>query len=51
MEHFIKENFGNLSNKTLRDEKLTLVDGGKVITEDKNVVKNFRNHFEKIVDS
>ena len=44
----IKQNF---IDKTLKDERITPVDGGKVITEEKDVVKKFKDHFEKIVDT
>ena len=46
--NFIKPNF---TGKTLKDIRITLVDGGKVITEEKDVVKKFKNHFEKIVEN
>ena len=38
----------NFTDKTLRDERITLVEGDKVITEEKHVVKKFKDHFEKI---
>ena len=42
----IKSNF---TDKTFKDERITLVvDGDKVITEEKDVVKKFKDHFEKI---
>ena len=41
----------NFTDKTLKDERITLVDGGKVITEGKDVVKKFKDHFEKIVET
>ena len=44
----IKSNF---TDKTFKDERITLVDGGKVITEEKDVVKKFKVHFEKIVET
>ena len=44
----IKSNF---TDKTLKDERIILVDGGKVITEEKYVVKKFKVHFEKIVET
>ena len=37
------------TDKTLKDERTTLVDGGKVIIEQKDVVKKFKDYFEKIV--
>ena len=48
--------FGKLSNqiftdKTLKDERITLVKGDKVITEEKDVIKLFKDHFEKIVET
>ena len=39
----------NFTDKTLKVERITLIDGGKVITEAKDVVKKFKDHFEKIV--
>ena len=41
----------NFTDKTLRDERITLVEGDKVITEEKHVVKTFKDHFEKIVET
>ena len=41
----------NFTDKTLKDERITLVDGDKVITEEKDVVKKFKEIFEKIVDT
>ena len=41
----------NCTDKTLKDEKITLVEGDKVITEEKDVVKIFKDHFEKIVET
>ena len=41
----------NFTDKTLRDERITLVEGDKVITEQKHVVKKFKDHFEKIVET
>ena len=46
--HTIKTNF---TNKTLKDERTTLVEGNKVMTEQKDVVKKFKNLFEKILES
>ena len=39
----------NFTDKTLKDERITLVEGDKVITEEKHAVKKFKDHFEKIV--
>ena len=39
----------NFTDKTLRDERITLAEGHKVITEEKHVVKKFKDHFETIV--
>ena len=39
----------NFTETTLKDERITLVNGDKVITEVKDVVKKFKDHFEKIV--
>ena len=41
----------NCTDKTLKDERITLVEGDKVITEEKDVVKIFKDHFEKIVET
>ena len=41
----------NFTDKTLRDERITLVEGDKVITEEKDVVKRLKGHFEKIVET
>ena len=41
----------NFTDKTLKDERITLVDGDKVMTEEKNVVKKFKDHFEKTVET
>ena len=39
----------NFTDKTVKDKKITLADGNKVITEEKSVVKKFKDHFEKIL--
>ena len=41
----------NCTDKNLKDERITLVERGKVITEEKDVVKIFKDHFEKIVET
>ena len=41
----------NFIDKTLKDERITLVDGDNVITVEKDVVKKFKNRFEKIVET
>ena len=41
----------NFTDKTLKDEKATIVNRDKFITEEKDVVKNFKDHFEKIVET
>ena len=41
----------NFTDKTLKDERITLVDGDKVMTEEKNLVKKFKDHFEKTVET
>ena len=41
----------NCTDKTLKDERITLVEGDKVITEEKYLVKIFKDHFEKIVET
>ena len=38
----------NFTDKTLKDERMTFVDGDKVITEGKDVVKKFKDHFETL---
>ena len=40
----------NFTDKTLKDQRITLLDGDKIITEEIDVVKKFKDHFEKIVD-
>ena len=41
----------NCTYKTLKDERVTLVKGDKVITEEKDVVKRFKDHFDKFVET
>ena len=41
----------NFTDKTLKDERITLVDRDKIITEEKDVVKKFKDHFEKSVET
>ena len=41
----------NYTDKTFKDERITLVEGDKVMTEEKDVVKKFKDHFEKIVET
>ena len=41
----------NFTDKTLRDGRITLLVGDKVITEEKHVVEKFKDHFEKIVET
>ena len=41
----------NCTDKSLKDERITLVEGDKVITEEKYLVKIFKDHFEKIVET
>ena len=41
----------NFTDKILKDEEITLVDGDKVIKEKKNVVKKFKDHFEETVET
>ena len=38
-------------DKILKDEKITLVEREKVITKEKNIVKLFKDHLEKIVET
>ena len=41
----------NLTDKTLKDERMTLADGDKFITEEKDAVIKFKDHFEKTVET
>ena len=41
----------NFTDKTLKDERITLVDGDTVITEEKHVIRKFKDDFEKIVET
>ena len=41
----------NCIYKTLKDERITLVEEDKIITEESDVVKIFKDHFEKIVET
>ena len=41
----------NFPGRTLKDERITLVYGDKVITEEIYVVKKFKDHFEKILET
>ena len=41
----------NFTDKILKDEEITLVDGDKVIKEKKDVVKKFKDHFEEAVET
>ena len=41
----------NFTDNALKDERITLIDGDKVIKEEKDVVKKFEDHFEKIVET
>ena len=41
----------NLTDKTLKDERITLADGDKFITEEKDAVIKFKDHFEKTVET
>ena len=47
------ENFGKLSNQMTRfkDERIILGKGDKIATEEKDVVKKFKDHLDKIVDT
>ena len=40
----------DFTDKTLRDERITLVEGDKIITEEKHVVKKYKD-FKKIVET
>ena len=44
------QNFPKFTDKTLKDERVTLIDGEEIITKEKDVVKKFKDHFEKIVN-
>ena len=41
----------NFTDKILKDEETTLVDGDKFIKEKKDVVKKFKDHFEETVET
>ena len=41
----------NFTDKILKDEEITLVDGDKVIKEKKDVVKKFKDHFEETAET
>ena len=41
----------NFADKTLKVKRITLVDGDKAITEEEDVVKKFKDHFEKNVET
>ena len=41
----------NFTGKTLKDERTTLVDRDKVITEEKDLIKKFKDHFEKTAET
>ena len=41
----------NLTRKALKDERITLVDRDKVIAEEKDLLKKFKDHFEKTVET
>ena len=41
----------NFTGKTLKDGRISLAEGDKVIAEEKDVVKKFKDHFEKIEET
>ena len=41
----------NFTDKVLKDEKIVLVEGDKVITPETDLAKMFKDHFENIVES
>ena len=41
----------NFTDKTFKDNIINLVDGDKVITEEKDVIKKFMDHFKKSVET
>ena len=41
----------NFTEKTLEDERITIADREKIITEKKKELKKFKDHFEKIVET
>ena len=41
----------NFTDETLKDERITLADGNKVITEEKDALKKFKDQFAKIVET
>ena len=40
----------NFNDKTPRDQRITLVDGDNVVTEEKDVAKKYKDRFEKIME-
>ena len=50
-KHFWRNIKPNFTDKILNDEKITLVEDGKVITAEMDLAKIFKDHFENIVES
>ena len=48
IQNFCK--LSNFTNKCSKDGRTTDIDGGKVLTEVKDVLKKFKDHFEKIIE-
>ena len=48
IQNFCK--LSNFTNKCSKDGRTTDIDGGKVLTEVKDVLKKFKEHFEKIIE-
>ena len=50
-KHFWKIIKPNFTDKVLKDEKIVLVEGDKVITADTDLAEIFKDHFENVVES
>ena len=50
-KHFWRNIKPSFTDKILNDEKITLVEDGKVITAEMDLAKIFKDHFENIVES
>ena len=50
-KHFWKTIKPNITDKVLKDEKITLVEDDEVITVEVDLAKIFKDHFENIVES
>ena len=50
-KHFWKTIKPNITDKVLKDEKITLVENDEVITVEVDLAKIFKDHFENIVEA